>query len=350
MPGTAGPRHGLVWGYVPGENDWGVSGFNPNFAKLEALLHLTVISITATPPGSPANGACYIVGASATGAWAGHDNHVAVWYTTGTPAWLYIVPAPGVRAFNIATTSYWRWTGTAWVAEASSSVVGPGSAVDSDVALFDGTTGALIKDSGKTLPAGFIVGTSDLQVLTNKGISGLDNTIVIRLNADVAGNLPVGNLNAGVGAGPTTYWRGDGTWAEVPVPTPPTPVPPKYVIGCFVPGVLLASQVLLLHQMSGGITIPADFGSYLGYATRARGQVAATASLTIDVQRATAAAPGVFTSVGTIAVAAGSLSATFSTSGVAVVYAAGDTLALVGPATPDTTFASFSATLVGRET
>lgn len=68
---------------------------NENFEALSQLVQPVVLDKDlATPPGSPANGAAYIVAASATDAWAGKDGQIAYWLSS-TSAWTFVVPVAG---------------------------------------------------------------------------------------------------------------------------------------------------------------------------------------------------------------------------------------------------------------
>lgn len=72
-------------------------------------------------------------------------------------------------------------------------VVGPASATNNAVVVFDGTTGKLIKDGEKSLPSGDVVGTTDSQTLTNKTITSPTITDP-SLSTFATLSLPVGTL------------------------------------------------------------------------------------------------------------------------------------------------------------
>ena len=70
---------------------------NEALTLLDCLTQLAVESRSlAAPPASPAEGGCYIPAASATGAWSGWDNQLALFSGGG---WLRLAPVPGLKAW-----------------------------------------------------------------------------------------------------------------------------------------------------------------------------------------------------------------------------------------------------------
>jgi hypothetical protein len=124
----------------------------------------------------------------------------------------------------------------------NSKVAGPNSATNNNIAVFDGTTGKLIKDGGKGLPSGAVVGDVDSQDLSNKNIltgensqtgtsytlalsdagkcvtmnNASANTVTIPSNSSVA--FPIGTkiMITQLGAGATTIAAGSGVTLNAP--------------------------------------------------------------------------------------------------------------------------------------
>ncbi|MBX6328562.1 MAG: DUF2793 domain-containing protein [Pseudolabrys sp.] len=70
---------------------------NEALALIDALLQLCVESRTlAAPPEAPADGACYIPAAGASGAWSGWDGQIALFSGGG---WLRLAPVSGLKAW-----------------------------------------------------------------------------------------------------------------------------------------------------------------------------------------------------------------------------------------------------------
>lgn len=97
MAASTDVRFGLSYGWSLGESGWN-TGMDANLLKIaHAGVHLSVKDRDLTaPPGSPASGDTYIVGASATGAWATHDGKIALW---DGAAWVFHTPRLGWVAY-----------------------------------------------------------------------------------------------------------------------------------------------------------------------------------------------------------------------------------------------------------
>lgn len=85
---------------------------NEALRALDAIVQLMVLDKDlAAPPGSPAEGARYIVGPSPTGAWAGQAGRIAA-YQDG--AWAFYPPNEGWLAWVADEDTIYAWTGSAW--------------------------------------------------------------------------------------------------------------------------------------------------------------------------------------------------------------------------------------------
>jgi len=78
----------------------------------------SVLGELAEPPVSPAAGNRYLVIATATGDWAGHENDIAEWDGS---VWVFTTPNKGFAAWIEDTNVLKVWNGTAWVLFGSTS-------------------------------------------------------------------------------------------------------------------------------------------------------------------------------------------------------------------------------------
>jgi hypothetical protein len=116
------------------------------------ILQTGVISVALnTPPGSPAQGDSYILGASPTGAWSGRANCLAGYFGTG---WVFVpgnnsagtpiamgVRQEGLRIWSKADDKTYVWSGSAWTLPvAAPPIVTTNAGTSITLALTDAST------------------------------------------------------------------------------------------------------------------------------------------------------------------------------------------------------------------
>lgn len=84
---------------------------NEALQTIDAVAQLTVTASLSAPPGSPAEGACYAVIATATGLFAGKEGRLAL---RVDGSWTFIQPRRGWRAWFVADSRLRVHDGSAW--------------------------------------------------------------------------------------------------------------------------------------------------------------------------------------------------------------------------------------------
>lgn len=103
---TATPRFGLPLLYA-GQSQK-EAFVNEAHALLDALMHCAVDGEMTEPPAEAEEGSCWLVGETATGAWAGQAGAIACRQSGN---WLFHLPRDGMLVFDRATGQQLRYFG-----------------------------------------------------------------------------------------------------------------------------------------------------------------------------------------------------------------------------------------------
>lgn len=126
--------------------------FNQAMYRIDALASLGVKDWATAPPASPAEGDVYLVKATATGDWAGHENKVTHYHNS---QWRFTTPALGMIAYvqkiaGVDANTLYFWKDTTLDGNGDTWTLGPILQEDADTADKDAISGHIIFPEDKT--------------------------------------------------------------------------------------------------------------------------------------------------------------------------------------------------------
>jgi len=123
---TTSPRFGLPLLFV-GQSQK-EAFVNEALSLADALLHCAIEGVASAPPASPVDGTNWLVGTSATGAWAGNDGKIACRQAGN---WLYVTASDGMRVLD-RSIGQERLYRSGWQVPAVPAAPSGGSTVDTE--------------------------------------------------------------------------------------------------------------------------------------------------------------------------------------------------------------------------
>lgn len=143
--------------------------------------HFPITDRLTTPPGSCSDGAAYIITATATGAWTGKENQIAIAVgTNAASGWYYRTAIEGFTAYVQDENLFYDFSGSAWASRAA--IAAEASASEIWAATETAKYVSPDKLGDAAVPAVLTSGAT----ITPDGANGVNFTLTIAHNATLA--------------------------------------------------------------------------------------------------------------------------------------------------------------------
>ncbi len=164
------------------------------------------------PPAEPVDGEVQLVGAGATGDWAGHAEELALHLNGG---WVFVAPWAGCNVWVAAERTRLTWDGGAWVAGHLGGSAGGAATLARVVEIDHALSGAVSNTSAVIPDKAVVLGVTGRVITAITGVSGW--SLGVAGSPDRYGSgygTGAGSYAHGVTGQPQAYYGGDGADAD----------------------------------------------------------------------------------------------------------------------------------------